>query len=53
MTPPDADHVYTLRIFALDTELDIENGFDMNVMFRKMRGHILAQAELEGLYSKM
>lgn len=53
MTPPDADHVYTLRIFALDTVLDIENGFDMNVMFRKMRGHILAQAELEGLYSKM
>lgn len=53
MSPPDADHVYTLRVFALDTVLDLENGFDMNVMFRKMRGHILSEAELEGSYRKM
>lgn len=53
MSPPDDDHVYTLHVYALDTRLDIENGFDMNIMFRKMTGHILAEAQLEGYYRKM
>ena len=53
MSPPDEAHLYTLRVFALDTELDIEDGFNMNIMFRKMAGHILDSAELDGWYEKI
>ncbi|MEG2000959.1 MAG: YbhB/YbcL family Raf kinase inhibitor-like protein [Evtepia sp.] len=50
MAPPDAPHIYELHVFALDTMLDLEPGFDMNVLYRKMDGHILAQDTLKGLY---
>ena len=53
MSPPDEAHLYTLRVFALDTLLDIENGFNMNIMFRKMQGHILESAEISGWYGKV
>lgn len=52
MSPPDEDHIYTLHIYALDTELDLKDGFPMNFMFRLMRGHILAHAETDGWYRK-
>lgn len=51
MAPPDAPHLYELHVFALDTALDLEPGFLMNVLYRKMDGHILAQYTLKGLYN--
>jgi len=53
MSPPDEAHLYTLRVFALDTLLDIEDGFNMNIMFREMQGHILDSAEISGWYGKV
>lgn len=53
MSPPDEAHIYTLRVFALDTVLDIEDGFNMNIMFRKMQGHVLDTAEISGWYDKV
>ena len=50
MAPPDAPHVYELHVYALDTELDLQNGFLMNHMYRQMDGHILAQYTLKGTY---
>jgi len=45
--PPDATHDYTITVFALDTMLDLQEGFYLNQLRKAMRGHILAQAELE------
>ncbi len=50
MAPPDAPHTYELHVYALDTKLDIQNGFNMNDMYKKMDGHILAQYTLKGVY---
>ena len=50
MTPPDAVHTYTLRVYALDTKLDLENGFFYNALMHAMKGHVLAMAEAEGTY---
>ncbi|MFN2744340.1 MULTISPECIES: YbhB/YbcL family Raf kinase inhibitor-like protein [unclassified Bacillus (in: firmicutes)] len=46
-TPPDKDHFYTLTVYALDAELELERGFYLNDLYRKIKGHILAVAELD------
>lgn len=51
MAPPDAPHLYELHVFALDTMLDLEPGFYMNELHKKMDGHILAQYTLKGTYN--
>lgn len=49
--PPDAPHMYELRVYALDTILNIENGYWLNEMYRKIRGHVLEEGVLYGEYS--
>ena len=51
MMPPDAPHVYELHVYALDSVMDLENGFYMNDLYKKMDGHILAQYTLKGIYN--
>lgn len=50
MCPPDAPHLYELHVYALDSLLDIKNGFLFNELHHKMEGHILAQTTLKGFY---
>lgn len=50
MTPPDAPHVYTLKVYALDCELDLKDGFFLNELVHAMKGHVLDVAEAEGIY---
>lgn len=50
MAPPDAPHLYELHVYALDTILDLENGFYMNDLYKKMASHILEDYTLKGLY---
>lgn len=49
--PSDGAHVYELHVYALDAELDLKNGFDYNILYRKMEGHILDQYTLKAVYS--
>lgn len=44
--PPDMDHTYTLRVFALDEDLDLSEGFFFNQLHWAMQGHILDTAEV-------
>lgn len=46
-TPPDRDHVYTLTVYALDSVLDLENGYYLNDFYKKIKGHVLEEASLE------
>lgn len=43
--PPNKIHNYRLMVFALDTSLELENGFWLNELQHQMRGHILDTAE--------
>lgn len=51
MTPPDAPHTYSLKVYALDTKLDLQDGFFYNELLRAMKGHILDTAEIVGVYN--
>lgn len=50
MTPPDSPHLYEVHVYALDTKLEIENGFLLNELHRKMENHILDQYTLKAYY---
>lgn len=50
MTPPDKPHLYELHIFALDTLLDLKQGFFLNELYHAMEGHILEAYTLKGIY---
>ena len=44
------EHIYELHVYALDTKLNLKNGFLMNEMFRQMEGHILGEYTLKFKY---
>lgn len=48
--PPSGVHRYFLRLFALDDTVDLRPGATHSEVSAKMKGHILAQAELMGTY---
>ena len=50
MAPSNEPHTYELHVYALDSLLDLQNGFMFHEMFRKMEGHVLEQATLKGVY---
>ena len=50
--PPDAEHRYFFKVYALDTMLDISEGSTKQDVEKAMQGHILAQGELIGLYER-
>ena len=45
--PPDATHVYTLKAYALDCMLDLEEGYLLNEFRRAIEGHVLETARVE------
>ncbi|HET9746425.1 MAG TPA: YbhB/YbcL family Raf kinase inhibitor-like protein [Chitinophagaceae bacterium] len=50
--PPSGVHRYFFRVFALDEELDLLPGAKKEELLGAMKGHILASAELMGVYQK-
>jgi hypothetical protein len=49
--PPDREHRYFFRLYALDLSLSAANGASRDEIERAMKGHIIAQAELMGRYA--
>jgi Raf kinase inhibitor-like YbhB/YbcL family protein len=49
--PPSGQHHYYFRLYALDSQLDGQE-LDKPALLKAMEGHILAQAELMGVYQK-
>ena len=43
---PDSDHRYTLTVYALDCELDLQPGFYFNELHWPLQGHIPDSDEL-------
>jgi len=50
--PPSGTHRYFMRLFALNTMLDLAPGATHKLVSAAIKGHILAQAELMGTYEK-
>lgn len=50
--PPGKPHHYRFHIYALDTTLDVPSGVTKNAILAAMKGHVLAEAEIVGLYGR-
>ncbi|HSP16395.1 MAG TPA: YbhB/YbcL family Raf kinase inhibitor-like protein [Thermoanaerobaculia bacterium] len=50
--PPDREHRYFFRLYALDSTLDLAPGSTKAQLEKAMRGHILAEAQLMGRYNR-
>lgn len=50
--PPDREHRYFFKLFALDISLELKVGATKAAVESAMEGHILAKAQLMGLYEK-
>ena len=48
--PPDREHRYFFKVYALDTMLDLPEGSSKADVERAMEGHVLDKAELIGRY---
>ena len=50
--PSGSTHRYVLMLYALDTTLDLEAGATKRNVLKAMDGHVLAEGELTGEYSR-
>ena len=48
--PPDREHRYRFKLFALDTTLDLPADVDVEALGSAMAGHVLARTQLDGTY---
>ncbi len=49
--PPDKEHTYIFKVYALDEKLNIKEGSSKSQVEEAMNGHVLSKAELEGTYA--
>jgi hypothetical protein len=50
--PPDAEHKYIFKLYALDTELNLNEGVTKVEVETAMQGHIIEKTELIGRYER-
>ena len=50
--PPSGSHRYYFKVYALDSELDIQAGSDKKALQNAMKKHVLSSGELMAHYQK-
>ena len=50
--PPGGTHRYFFKLYALDTLLELDSGITKAQLLEAMEGHILAEGQLMGTYSR-
>ena len=50
--PPTGTHRYFFKLYALDIVIDLQTGMKKQDLEKAMKGHILAEIELIGLYKE-
>lgn len=51
--PPDREHRYYFKLYALDKMLDLPRGATKSDVEKAMEGHILSKADLMGRYERV
>ena len=49
--PPDKEHVYIFKLYALDNKLDLKEGSTKSEVEIGMKDHIITESKLEGRYA--
>jgi len=50
--PPDGEHLYFFKLYALDTTLSLSEGATKAEVQTAMQGHVIAEAQLTGRYTR-
>lgn len=50
--PPSGTHRYYFKLYALDTEINLDSGITKKQLLKAMEGHILAEGQLMGKYKR-
>ena len=50
--PPGGTHRYYFKLYALDTEINLDPGITKAELLKAMEGHILAEGQLLGKYKR-
>ena len=50
--PPSGTHRYYFKLYALDTEINLDAGITKKQLLKAMEGHILAEGQLMGKYKR-
>ena len=50
--PPGGTHRYFFKLYAVDTQVDLNAGATKNEVLDAIKGHILAEGQLMGRYSR-
>ncbi len=50
--PPDREHRYFFKLYALDAKLDLKAGSTKAQLEKAMKGHVVAEAQLMGRYNR-
>jgi len=50
--PPSGSHRYFFKVFALDSKLNLKQGASRKSVEQAMKGHVIAQGEIYGLYQR-
>ena len=50
--PPSGVHIYFFKVFALDTNIDLPEGSTKADLEKAIRGHVVEEAMLIGIYSR-
>ena len=49
--PPDGRHTYVFKLYDLDSDLDLKEGFSKQELEDAMKGHIIGEAKLTGTFA--
>ena len=49
--PPDKEHTYVFKLYALDSKLDLKEGSSKAQVEDSMKSHVISEAKLEGRYA--
>ncbi|AHM57968.1 hypothetical protein EAL2_808p04650 (plasmid) [Peptoclostridium acidaminophilum DSM 3953] len=50
--PPRGVHRYFFKLYALDEKLGLKSGLSKKSLLDKIKGHVIAEAEIHGTYSR-
>jgi len=50
--PPSGTHRYFFKVYALDSQLELDSDARKNDVYEAMEGHVMAEGELIGVYSR-
>ncbi|MDP8217420.1 MAG: YbhB/YbcL family Raf kinase inhibitor-like protein [Candidatus Theseobacter exili] len=50
--PPGSKHRYFFKLYALDTDIDLDFGAEKTIVLKRIKGHVIAEGQLMGIFER-